>query len=54
MGSLATNVGLLQLVTDAWLTSTFGSAACSNWIRVKLSCTRLMGSAEYPIDPISA
>ena len=36
-GSLATNVGLLQFETDAWLTSTFGSAACNSWIRVKLS-----------------
>ena len=36
-----------------WCSSTSGSAACSMSICWKPACTRLIGSGEYPIGPIS-
>ena len=48
------NVGLWHLLTEFWDTTTRLSAVCSFWICLNAASTRLMGSEEYPIGPISA
>jgi hypothetical protein len=47
------NVGLWQVLTSRLVRSTPESAALSLAICWKPACTRLTGSDEYPIGPIS-